>query len=151
VYYPDQVHDITDRTVPKALENLIVSDTWAIYARQRSSNVLLGDLGRLKASIDETSEIPSALSRLVMEPSNASPRPAHGIDIGGPASGGTGRVVTIPGGKPAEPEDFFFPKPFNDEQITIIKRLGTTEGMVVQGPPGTGKTHTIANCAYDVF
>src|SRR5205823_4621312 len=47
---------------------------------------------------------------------------------------------------------FFFPKPFNEEQISIVGRLESpdVEGVVVQGPPGTGKTHTIANiiCHY---
>ena len=47
---------------------------------------------------------------------------------------------------------FFFPKPFNEEQISIVERLENpdVEGVVVQGPPGTGKTHTIANiiCHY---
>lgn len=145
VYYPDQVRDITDRTVPTASDNLIVSDTWAIYARQRSSNVLLGDLGRLKAAVDETKELPAATTRLVTEPSNARPQPTPAIDIGGPRTEGTSSGRTTRGNEPTEPEDFFFPKPFNDEQIAIIKRLETADGMVVQGPPGTGKTHTIAN------
>ena len=47
---------------------------------------------------------------------------------------------------------YFFPKAFNDEQISIVERLESpdVEGVVVQGPPGTGKTHTIANiiCHY---
>ena len=50
------------------------------------------------------------------------------------------------------PQQFFFPKTFNDEQIAIVRRLESpeVEGVVVQGPPGTGKTHTIANiiCHY---
>ena len=41
--------------------------------------------------------------------------------------------------------DLFFPKPFNDDQVQIIRRLEKSDGLVVQGPPGTGKTHTIAN------
>jgi very-short-patch-repair endonuclease len=144
-YYPDQVRDITDRTVPAASENLIVSDTWAIYARQRSSNVLLGDLDRLKAAVDEAKELPGATTRLVTEPSNQSPRPTRGIAIGGPGTEGIGSGQTTGGGEPEEPEHFYFPRPFNDEQIAIIKRLEMADGMVVQGPPGTGKTHTIAN------
>ena len=65
VYYPDHARDITDRTVPTASESLVVSDTWAIYARQRSNNVLLGDLDRLKTAVDEADELPSASTRLV--------------------------------------------------------------------------------------
>jgi Rad3-related DNA helicase len=37
------------------------------------------------------------------------------------------------------------PKPFNNDQLEIIRRLSKADGLVVQGPPGTGKTHTIAN------
>jgi hypothetical protein len=145
VYYPDQTRDITDRAVPTASENLVVSDTWAIFVRQRSSNVLLGDLGRLKAAVDEAEELPSASTRLVTEPSDERLRPTRGINIGGPGTEGTGSAQTTGGGEPEEPEHFYFPKPFNDEQIAIIKRLEVADGMVVQGPPGTGKTHTIAN------
>jgi hypothetical protein len=142
VYYPDQLRDITDRTMPTASENLIVSDTWAIYARQRSSNVLLGDLDRLKTAVAEAEELPRAPARLVTESSNERPSPMPGIDIGGP---GTGTGQASGGVEPTESEDFYFPKPFNEEQIAIIKRLKVADGMVVQGPPGTGKTHTIAN------
>ncbi len=39
----------------------------------------------------------------------------------------------------------FFPKPANDEQMHIIHKLRTSNGVLVQGPPGTGKSHTIAN------
>src|SRR5262245_56299201 len=132
VYYPDQIRDITDRTMPIASENLIVSDTWAIFARQRSNNVLLGDLDRLKTSVDEAEELPRASTRLVTEPSNERPSPIGGIDVGGPGAGRTGSGQTTAGGKPEEPEDFYFPKPFNDEQIAIIKRLQVADGMVVQ-------------------
>ena len=145
VYYPDRVHDITDRTVPTASENLIVSDTWAIYARQRSSNVLLGDLARLKDAVDKANELPGATTRFVTEPSNEREYTARGLDIAGPGNEATSNSQTASGAEPDEPEDFFFPKPFNDEQIAIIKQLKTADGMVVQGPPGTGKTHTIAN------
>src|SRR5262249_34365185 len=46
--------------------------------------------------------------------------------------------------------DLFFPLPFNDDQVEIVRRLDRSDGVVVQGPPGTGKTHTIANiiCHY---
>jgi very-short-patch-repair endonuclease/transcription elongation GreA/GreB family factor len=56
--------------------------------------------------------------------------------------------------EPDEPEsplgDLFFPKPFNNEQVEIVRRLEKADGVVVQGPPGTGKTHTISNiiCHY---
>ncbi|MGE5306570.1 MAG: AAA domain-containing protein [Alphaproteobacteria bacterium] len=145
VYHPDQLRDVTDRTVPNASENLAVSDTWAIYARQRSSNVLLGDLDRLKAAVDEAEKLPGASTRLVTEPSNERPGPMPGIHIASPGAEGRESGRTARGQESEQAVNFYFPKPFNDEQITIIKRLETADGMVVQGPPGTGKTHTIAN------
>jgi AAA domain-containing protein len=61
----------------------------------------------------------------------------------GSGAGGQGNPATADAG----PETFFFPLPFNDDQIEIIRRLEAKDstGVVVQGPPGTGKTHTIAN------
>lgn len=41
--------------------------------------------------------------------------------------------------------EIFFPKPFNDEQLSIVSKINHSNGVVVQGPPGTGKSHTIAN------
>ena len=63
-------------------------------------------------------------------------------------------LSTVIGGSTAgeaagEPEigfgDVFFPKPFNSDQVEIVRRISSADGLVVQGPPGTGKTHTIAN------
>ena len=46
--------------------------------------------------------------------------------------------------------ELYFPMAYNDEQVSIVQKLETNDGVVVQGPPGTGKTHTIANviCHY---
>ena len=45
----------------------------------------------------------------------------------------------------ADSEELFFPKPYNEAQEQIIKKIKYADGVVVQGPPGTGKSHTIAN------
>lgn len=42
-------------------------------------------------------------------------------------------------------DSVYFPKPYNDEQISIVNRLRINNKVLVQGPPGTGKSHTIAN------
>lgn len=42
-------------------------------------------------------------------------------------------------------DNAYLPKPYNNEQISILKKLNESHGVRVQGPPGTGKTHTIAN------
>ncbi|MBS7350810.1 MAG: AAA family ATPase, partial [Comamonas sp.] len=51
---------------------------------------------------------------------------------------------------PRDARELYFPMPYNDEQVSIIQKLESNDGVVVQGPPGTGKTHTIANviCHY---
>lgn len=42
-------------------------------------------------------------------------------------------------------EDILLAKEANQEQIQIIRRLESSNTVIVQGPPGTGKTHTIGN------
>ena len=46
---------------------------------------------------------------------------------------------------PLSLEEIYFPLPANEEQLEIVKKLSTRQGVLVQGPPGTGKSHTIAN------
>ncbi|MEK7846370.1 MAG: AAA domain-containing protein, partial [Nitrospinota bacterium] len=52
--------------------------------------------------------------------------------------------------KKIEDSHVYFPLPTNDEQLKIIQKLHSSNGVRVQGPPGTGKSHTIANiiCHY---
>lgn len=159
-YHPDQLKSITDRSLPEVTGTLTITDTWAIYARKRSDNFFLSDLNDLKKAIGEAGELPGPAKRLVTEP------PATGgynptiIDLGSGLKGFTGGGDgSVGGGRLSStaatiddtvPQDFFFPKRFNEEQISIIKQLSNADGVVVQGPPGTGKTHTIANiiCHY---
>jgi len=42
---------------------------------------------------------------------------------------------------------YYFPLPYNEEQLAIARRLEEVDAATVQGPPGTGKSHTIANLA----
>lgn len=42
---------------------------------------------------------------------------------------------------------YYFPLPYNQEQLAIAQRLESVDAATVQGPPGTGKSHTIANLA----
>jgi hypothetical protein len=153
VYYPDVNPDITDRRPPEAADTLTVCDTWVLYVRRRSDNFFLTDLERLKEAIGETPDLPGPAGRLVTEPSDEGGyrSPILGGLLGG-VGGSTGGGYLTPGGSTdsTRADGLFFPKPFNDEQVSIIQRLDATDGVVVQGPPGTGKTHTIANiiCHY---
>jgi Rad3-related DNA helicase len=131
----------TEQTAPRepgsaANSPLTITDQWVLYARPRSQHVVLQDIDRLRHEArDPARVIEGVAERLVTDPSAAqSWKP---LDA-------TNGQMTEP---PAEGVslDTFFPKPFNDDQISIVRRLSHADGLVVQGPPGTGKTHTIAN------
>lgn len=152
-YHPDDLGDITDRSLPPVDATLRVTNTWVIFARQRSDNFYINDLERLKNSVEVIKKLPGPAQRLVTEPSDAPTHPRPVINIGPADKIGEGGPPPLPpqdDGEATRPKDFFFPKPFNDDQISIIRRLAEADGVVVQGPPGTGKTHTIANiiCHY---
>ncbi|MBN1928940.1 MAG: very short patch repair endonuclease, partial [Chlorobiaceae bacterium] len=131
-----------DGTAPPPGEHLVVTDSWALFTRPRSNNFLLDDLQRLKERLTEGCDIPKGPAAFVTLPSD-DPAPFENIRFRGLSGGGTDR-----GG--GEVRELFFPLPYNQEQVTIVKQLEQAEGVAVQGPPGTGKTHTIANiiCHY---
>lgn len=141
-FYPDNRQDPTDRNLPEIDDNLTVTDTWAIFARRRSDNFYRVDLENLKIAVQLAEELPGPSKRLVSEPGDHSlEKREGGVSIGIHARSANGLL---------QPDDFYFPKPYNKEQISIIHKLEGSDGAVVQGPPGTGKTHTIANiiCHY---
>ena len=133
--------------VPPPAPQLTVSDRSVIFARKRNDNFLLKDIESLKKSVQELKDdLPGPAKTLVTGPEREGDKtwkPLRGTMGEQPDS----TVVE-------EPEsplgDLFFPKPFNNEQVAIIRRLEKADGVVVQGPPGTGKTHTISNiiCHY---
>ncbi|MGP9691172.1 AAA domain-containing protein [Psychrobacter sp. AOP30-A2-5] len=144
VYQPNHT-SADDRKIPKAQNNLIVTDTWVIMARPRSNNIFLQDLNNLSIQLESVTgiDLPSALKAMLTEPATENKEtilPAYrGLSM---VSGSDSYIGT--------PAELYFPKAFNDEQVQIIQQLDVHEGVVVQGPPGTGKTHTIANviCHY---
>ena len=125
---------------PASGDNLRVTDSWVLFARKRTTNFLLEDLARLKQEA-EKAELDHTAKFLVEDPSGALPEfpTVHYRGLSSFGDDGAG-----------ERQELFFPKPFNDEQVEIVRRLENQMGVVVQGPPGTGKTHTIANviCHY---
>jgi hypothetical protein len=144
VYLPDMNTLPPDQAPPGPGDHLAVSDRWVIFGRKRSDSFLLADIESLKQSVSEAAgvgKLPGPCRTLVMGPDASTTN--DWTPIGD-------RVGQIGGQAPAAaPEktlgDLFFPKPFNDEQIEIVRRLKVSDGVVVQGPPGTGKTHTISN------
>ena len=69
VYQPDHT-SADDRKIPKAQNNLIVTDTWVIMARSRSNNIFLQDLNNLSIQLESVTDIdlPSALKAMLTEP-----------------------------------------------------------------------------------
>jgi very-short-patch-repair endonuclease/transcription elongation GreA/GreB family factor len=146
-YLPD--NDALDPSagIPPPAAQLTVSDRWVIFARKRNDNFLLKDIENLQKSVQAAKDdLPEPAQTLVMGPAR------EGDKTWKPLSGTMGEPSdSIEVEEPESPlGDLFFPKPFNNEQVEIIRRLEKTDGVVVQGPPGTGKTHTIANiiCHY---
>ncbi len=146
VYWLDDREEERDRSLPSIKDHLVVTDTWVIFARKRSTNFIAADIKQLQQVVEEAEELPPAPALVVTEPSDQritrKPRRYRGISTPGLSdindNPPTGDVIE-------DSDDLFFPKPFNSEQVSIISRLDQADGVVVQGPPGTGKTHTIAN------
>lgn len=140
VYAPEIASALASEAAPGSLT---VTDKWVLFARPRSQHVVLHDIDRLRRSAsNENKKIEGLAERIVTHPS-------HEVGDDGwlplsPRIGGTSVTVeTVL--EAVDLTDIFFPKPFNDDQLEIIRRLSRSDGLVVQGPPGTGKTHTIAN------
>lgn len=146
-YLPDVLKGDPKSPLPEPDRQLSVSDRWVIFARKRSQNFLLRDIENLKNSIEQQKDdLPGPAKTLVMGPVT------EGEQAWSPLSNSLGEAIAPTSDSNVESPlgDLFFPKPFNREQVEIVKRLDRAEGVVVQGPPGTGKTHTIANiiCHY---
>lgn len=149
VYWPTQT-TADDRSLPKPTENLIITDTWVLMARQRNNQMLIQDLERFEdkitnAKIDSLSD--DAVWSLVTDPSSEYQEVKLPSFRGLSAVSGSGGYQ---GSGDSNVSELYFPLPYNDEQVQIIQKLEVYNGVVVQGPPGTGKTHTIANviCHY---
>lgn len=146
IYWPLET-TADDRSLPKPTENLVITDTWVLLARPRTSNLLVQDLERFEAKLagENLGLLPDAVLSLVTDPSSVGEEvflpPFRGLSV---VSGGGSDV------RAGVVSELYFPMAYNDEQVQIIQMLEAHDGVVVQGPPGTGKTHTIANviCHY---
>ena len=123
-----------DPVVPAANEKLVITDTWVLFARRRSDHIFVQDIQRLKKNLAAATSIPAVLRGFV-EVGDDTVRARAPVTFRGLSSSTSGPGV----------KELYFPMPYNEEQISIVEKLETNDGVVVQGPPGTGKTHTIAN------
>lgn len=139
-YVTEKSQDEPSRSLPKPDQRLQITDTWVLFARPRSNNVVLQDLDRLTDHIEAADYLPPAVRAIVSEPSD------HSTDPQLPEFRGVSTTYhDSKDNRSDKPRDLFFPKPYNTEQVRIVQLLEVSDGVVVQGPPGTGKTHTIAN------
>jgi very-short-patch-repair endonuclease len=146
-YWPREP-DYQAGRLPAICDTLAVTNVWVVFARRKSTNFLVEDIRRLRARV-ESGPLPDGAPKvLVQTPEGAVPeRPARmwrGISSAGSWIEPMGSTPEKPIAESA-PEELYFPKHFNPEQVQIVDRLSHADGVVVQGPPGTGKTHTIAN------
>ena len=134
---------LTSEMRDASLPALRIDAAWVLFARPRSSNLLVQDLERFRRALDQAPDdasLPEAVAALVSDPSTA----VQPVEL--PRFRGVSAPFFQRGGElEAPPRDLFFPTPFNDEQVRIVQLLEAFDGVAVQGPPGTGKTHTIAN------
>jgi very-short-patch-repair endonuclease len=143
IYWPDRT-SADDRSLPPADDHLRVSDTWVVFARQRTTNLFVQDLASFKTLLEqEDCPLPGAILAVVTDP----PTDNSIIDL--PSFRGVSDsyqgLKTQHDGSGNKLQELYFPKPFNEEQVRIVQSLEVSDGVAVQGPPGTGKTHTIAN------
>lgn len=129
--------EINEKGSVKVTEQLKIFNTWVIFARPQSVQFQLQDLQNLQDQLVDGVCLPALAASLVTDPSSEqqavyNPSAFRGISSGSHYS----KDVA---------SELYFPKPYNQEQVSIIEKLEHYDGVVVQGPPGTGKTHTIAN------
>jgi len=126
-------------SLPVPSQHLLVSDGWVVYGRKRTGDIFLEDVRRLKQKLEVTNQLPNVIESFVNSGDDTVRRqpeiPFRGLSTSH---------------NPAGARELFFPLAYNEEQVSIIQKLESNDGVVVQGPPGTGKTHTIANviCHY---
>lgn len=135
-YYEVRTDDVTP---PAPTDKLKVTNTWVLFARKRSGDIFLEDIRRLKIAIEASKVLPDVI-RSFVETGDTTVRVRPEQPFRGLSSSDS----------PAGAFELYFPMPYNDEQVSIVQKLESNDGVVVQGPPGTGKTHTIANviCHY---
>ena len=74
-FLPDEKKDHSNRTLPDAGPELVIADTWLIFARTRTADIRRDDLKRLMQRVEELQsddEIPGASRAFVRPPKNES-------------------------------------------------------------------------------
>jgi very-short-patch-repair endonuclease len=114
--------------------HLAVTPDWVLFARKRSADVFVADVRRFQVRVAQGENIPGVIESLVSD-ADDSVHSAQPVAYRGLSSSSLESGV----------QELYFPLPYNEEQVDIVRKLDQSHGVVVQGAPGTGKTHTIAN------
>ncbi|MGY4310261.1 hypothetical protein ACVIJ6_007504 [Bradyrhizobium sp. USDA 4369] len=131
---------------PEEADQLVVSDRWVIFARPRSSGLLLRDFKRLQRALDYmpanegwlTALAHCLLGAVDRAPHDGTRRRLSNV-IGDP-------IDTTPAAQSAADRgDLFFPLPTNSDQMEIVRQLQRSDGLVVKGAVAPDRTAAIAN------
>jgi very-short-patch-repair endonuclease len=104
---------------------LLVALAPALILRRRTTRSLLSFYQAVDDQLQAGADVPSLVAGLVAEPEGHIYEGEH-VDLD-------------------TEDELYFPRPYNRQQLEVLRRLETSAGVVVVGPPGTGKSHTIAN------
>ncbi|MDQ8192442.1 AAA domain-containing protein [Roseibacillus persicicus] len=124
-------------TRPEKAEGITFTLDWAVMIQTRSANYMLQDVQKLKTIAEKEEVLTSALDDIAIRRETPYPESQDVFR-------GFSHMETDPNFQ-GTVRSLYFPKSYNQEQVEVIRKLESSEGVVLQGPPGTGKTHTIAN------
>ena len=132
---------------PGAADHLAVSNRWVIFARPRTKSLLLRDIERFREAIERIAradgEIPMLARVLAFGTSDEA-----STGMRQALSGVIGRPIDIePVAEQANAEsgDVFFPLPSSMDLTDVVRRLQTSDGLVVRAAPGSAKSNAIVN------
>ncbi len=117
--------------VPEPAENLLLTDSWVLFARRRAEPNALDDLRQFKRHFKKDPALSGAAQRLV----TASEPAAAATPLRGPWNPGLESAIG----------ELHFPLPYNDAQRAVAECLEAGDGVVVEAPAGTGAAQTVAN------
>ncbi len=126
----------------KRTERIIISWNPVLLVRKRPDGTIKAIEDILKA-IANGIEIPASLLGILGVFNTPADPGFTDPDIGSEGPVLKPWATDLP--KVFDDEDILLPKPANQEQMNIARKIEREPAVVVQGPPGTGKTHTIAN------
>ena len=143
----DQDRMALAETPPGDGGHLAVSSRWVIFQRPKTTSFVLRDIERFRDAIDRITRIDGEIPMLARvlalgsgDDAPSSTRRALSDVIGRPID-----VAPVAEHAAAEIGDLFFPLPSNADQIDVVRRLQTSDGLVVRAAPGATKTNAIVN------